>query len=702
MAGPADAASGKKKRTLKEVDATATGTLFGTASPRTPADSDTSSVELGVKFTSSKAGYITGLRFYKSTANTGTHTGALWSSSGTKLASLTFTNETTSGWQKASFSKPVAIAPSTTYIASYHASKGRYAGDGDYFTQAKVSSPLTATGSRYSYGSGTMFPTKTYNETNYYVDVNFSVSAPSPTPTPTPTPAPPAATPTPTVAPPAPTPTPEPPAATPVPTPVSTPAPTPAPPAAAFAVAPTAPVAGSQTTFTTGGSCPATPCAYGWTDVGADGTGSWPLGTGASMKFTFQNPGSKFVRLLVTDAQNRTASVVKEIVVSAPAATPTPTPTTTPAPTVTPSPTATPAPTTTPSPTPTPTPSGSCDRSATTSTFSSQFSAATAGQTICLAAGSYGRFTGASKSGRVTIRPESGASVSLSVSFNGANNITLDGVTVTSAELLGSTKNITIQNSTFTGFAKIDGPSNSNILFDRNTHNNINSCESGCNPARIWLPYPLSGHSGVTIQNSKLIGGSSDGIQAGPAMNIINNEFANIVEGSCSACHTDPIQLYCGCGTGVGSTIRGNYIHDSSVGIGGYDGNGYHLIEYNVVWANGTNSMVFGGDTNSIIRHNTTDQAIDLTSKAGASSRGTVVEDNIAKTIMLSNGVGGNATPSSNKGNMLRSGASGANFNGTAAFSGGTRPSLYEGFALTPSSPGNNASTTGNDVGAIL
>jgi hypothetical protein len=203
----------------------------------------------------------------------------------------------------------------------------------------------------------------------------------------------------------------------------------------------------------------------------------------------------------------------------------------------------------------------------------------------------------------------------------------------------------------------------------------------------------------VTVQNSQLIGGSADGIQAGPPVNIINNEFANITEGGCSACHTDSIQLFSGSGNGVGSTIRGNYIHNNAVGIAGYDGNGYHVIERNVVWGNGGNSMVFGGDTNSIIRHNTTDQPIDLTSKAGMTSRGTLVQDNIAKSIVLSNGSGGTAQPSVNTRNMLRSGAGGTNMNGVPSFVGGSNPNTFNGFTLTATSPGRSAATDGSDVG---
>ena len=77
-------------------------------------------VELGMKFRSDVAGYITGVRFFKNTLNTGTHTGELWSSTGQLLATATFGNESASGWQQVSFSSPVAIAANTTYIIAYH------------------------------------------------------------------------------------------------------------------------------------------------------------------------------------------------------------------------------------------------------------------------------------------------------------------------------------------------------------------------------------------------------------------------------------------------------------------------------------------------------------------------------------------------------------------------------------------------------
>ena len=59
-------------------------------------------MELGVKFRSEAAGFITAIRFYKGTGNTGSHIGNLWASNGTLLSSVTFSNETATGWQQAS------------------------------------------------------------------------------------------------------------------------------------------------------------------------------------------------------------------------------------------------------------------------------------------------------------------------------------------------------------------------------------------------------------------------------------------------------------------------------------------------------------------------------------------------------------------------------------------------------------------------
>jgi hypothetical protein len=184
--------------------------------PTQASSSDQNAAELGVKFRSSVAGHITGIRFYKGTANTGTHRASLWNAAGTKLAGATFSGETASGWQQVNFAAPVAIAANTTYVASYHAPVGRYAYNESYFTSGRRNGPLTAPASSTAGGNGVYrygasgFPNSTYRSANYWVDPVFVTSASPATPTPpatlsptrtatrTPTPVDPASTPIPT------------------------------------------------------------------------------------------------------------------------------------------------------------------------------------------------------------------------------------------------------------------------------------------------------------------------------------------------------------------------------------------------------------------------------------------------------------------------------------------------------------------------
>ncbi len=144
-------------------------------------ENDPNAVEVGVKFRSDQAGFITGLRFYKTSGNTGTHVGHLWTAGGTQLAEATFSGETASGWQQVSLDSPVAIDANTTYVASYHAPNGNYAASNNYFaTGGFDSAPLHALGDGvdgpngiYHYGASGIFPTDTFQSSNYGVDVVF-------------------------------------------------------------------------------------------------------------------------------------------------------------------------------------------------------------------------------------------------------------------------------------------------------------------------------------------------------------------------------------------------------------------------------------------------------------------------------------------------------------------------------------------------
>jgi Ca2+-binding RTX toxin-like protein len=153
---------------------TAEGLFTSSQTPAVLSDPDPAQVNLGVKFVASEVGSIAGLKYYRGTGDSGTHIGSLWSSTGQLLATATFAAETASGWQTVNFSSPVAIAPNTTYVASYH-SNGHYAATGNYFDAVYTNGSLATAGPAagiYTYGAGNLFPTNTSNA-NYWVDVLF-------------------------------------------------------------------------------------------------------------------------------------------------------------------------------------------------------------------------------------------------------------------------------------------------------------------------------------------------------------------------------------------------------------------------------------------------------------------------------------------------------------------------------------------------
>ncbi len=154
--------------------------------PTNASTSDTGAVEVGVKFTSDVAGYVSGVRFYKGTLNTGTHVGNLWTASGTLLATAVFTTETATGWQQVDFTTPVPVQPNTVYVASYHAPNGGYASDSGFFAGAGVyrapirllQDGVSGGNGVFLYGSASGFPAQSFNSSNYWVDVVFSTTAP--------------------------------------------------------------------------------------------------------------------------------------------------------------------------------------------------------------------------------------------------------------------------------------------------------------------------------------------------------------------------------------------------------------------------------------------------------------------------------------------------------------------------------------------
>ena len=153
-----------------------------TAVPNTPAVASSQPAELGLTFLSEASGYITGLRFYKSSQNLGNHIGYLWTATGTLLASVTFTNESASGWQQANFATPVAIQVSTPYVISYWSPRGHYADDAEYFATSGVTNQMLYAPPDGQYGpngpqaTDNAFPSSSTSSSNYWVDVVFTTA----------------------------------------------------------------------------------------------------------------------------------------------------------------------------------------------------------------------------------------------------------------------------------------------------------------------------------------------------------------------------------------------------------------------------------------------------------------------------------------------------------------------------------------------
>jgi hypothetical protein len=170
--------------------ATPAFTLFELSAPATADAGDTNAVNLGVKFRADNDGQVRGVRFYKATANTGTHVGSLWTSTGTLLAQATFTNESASGWQSVTFASPVNVTAGTTYVVSYLAPAGHYSVTNSQFEAAGLDNPpVHALGGSanpngvYAYGASSTFPNNSFNATNYWVDALFTHAPPPGPPT---------------------------------------------------------------------------------------------------------------------------------------------------------------------------------------------------------------------------------------------------------------------------------------------------------------------------------------------------------------------------------------------------------------------------------------------------------------------------------------------------------------------------------------
>ena len=105
------------------------------------------------------------------------------------LGTATFTNETDSGWQEATFPTPIVITANTNYIASYHAPSGHWSLTTGGLSSEVFNQPLRALANGdvspgngiFTYGPTGSFPNYTDGSSNYWVDVVFSSDITPPT-----------------------------------------------------------------------------------------------------------------------------------------------------------------------------------------------------------------------------------------------------------------------------------------------------------------------------------------------------------------------------------------------------------------------------------------------------------------------------------------------------------------------------------------
>jgi hypothetical protein len=175
-------AEGPSQITSQTPPATDSFSIFTNQKPVGPTDNDRKGggIEFGLKFQSSVAGYVDGIKFYKTSGDSGTRTAQLYSSGGTLLASKAVNNETDSGWQSVPFDTAIPVTANTTYIAAFYSSLGFYISTHYGLKTAVSNGPLTALADGtdgvdgiFKYTSMPDLPDSGYLSSNYWVDINF-------------------------------------------------------------------------------------------------------------------------------------------------------------------------------------------------------------------------------------------------------------------------------------------------------------------------------------------------------------------------------------------------------------------------------------------------------------------------------------------------------------------------------------------------
>lgn len=389
-----------------------------------------------------------------------------------------------------------------------------------------------------------------------------------------------------------------------------------------------------------------------------------------------------------------------------------------------------------------------CDLNANTSNFVSQVAAATSGQTVCLANGNYGTWNGTGSNKVLTIAPQPNASPNLCFDLTNTSNLTIDGghtnydyntpginspvATPVSASdsancsdtLEPSSSNITLKRISFTECGNQFGPC---LLVDGATpttiENNIFHDYQACNSsggicqggywngiadnhltrASIYY-FPSGTNQAANLLRWNLFEDSpTDAIDVGNYGTFTGNDFINISSPSSDPRHTDVVQWSSSADNHM--AVKGNFVNGCTQGLAAYDGTNNNTIEDNVVTNCDTpNIFVLATDNPaSLASHNT---ILGGPMACGSKQASPVSVSNVQNNI-FQNGIdwgGFICTLTTDQNNMSWPSYglvhSASDFIGTPSFVGGSNPNTYAGYALATGSPGKNAGSDGQDVGA--
>lgn len=133
-----------------------------------------SNYELGIRFKSTVAGQIIAIRYWKHSSDNATHIGRIWSDTGTLLSSVTFTGESSSGWQEQALSTPVNISAESFYRASVNSINGAWFTTNGFNSDIRNLNLIAPVGAGIYASAGVgNFPNTVFNNSNYFRDIVF-------------------------------------------------------------------------------------------------------------------------------------------------------------------------------------------------------------------------------------------------------------------------------------------------------------------------------------------------------------------------------------------------------------------------------------------------------------------------------------------------------------------------------------------------